>query len=275
MEDLSKEAIKNLCRQTNLRPQRSGGQNFLVNENILQEIISASQLKATDEVLEIGPGFGFLTEEIGKHVQKVIAVELDKRMAFFLKEKFKNTNNIEIIQADIFDIKLEDYFEDLRYKLISNLPYNITSLVLRNFLSLKPRPREMILTLQKEVAERITAQPGSMSVLAVICQFYSQPSIIRKIDKENFWPRPEINSCLITFQDIGKPKFELQEEPFIKLVKVGFSARRKKLTNNLKNGMGISPEISEKVLKSLGLNSTVRAQELSLENWVNLANNFL
>ncbi|MFH1366972.1 MAG: 16S rRNA (adenine(1518)-N(6)/adenine(1519)-N(6))-dimethyltransferase RsmA [Patescibacteria group bacterium] len=274
MLELSKKSIISLCQQVGLLPHRSAGQNFLFNKKINQQIIEVSSLKPDDLVLEIGSGFGFLTDDIAARVKKIVAVELDRRLAFFLKNKFARRKNIEIIQADIFKVDLNTYFKDLNYKLISNLPYNITSLVLRNFLTLRPRPKEMIILVQKEVAQRITALPGKMSLLAVFTQFYSSPKIILEAGKEYFWPRPEINSTLIKLENIGINRFNVNEMNFAKLVKIGFSAKRKKLTNNLKHGLGISAEISEKILKELKLPLKVRAQELSLENWLNLTKQF-
>lgn len=275
MENISKAVIKTLGRKIGFYPRRSAGQNFLANKSYLEEIIAVADLKDDDAVLEIGPGFGFLTREISQRAKKVVAVELDKRLANYLKNIFKEQKNIEVLNADIFKVNLNRYFQDLNYKLISNLPYNITSLVLRNFLSLSPRPKEMILTLQKEVSRRITAKPGEMSLLAVFCQYYSCPESILKFGRENFWPGPEVDSVLMKFSRIGEKKFSVEEKAFIRLVKAGFSAKRKKITNNLKNSLGISPEISKKVLISLGIKPLARAQEISLENWVNLANNIL
>jgi len=275
MENLSKAVIQSLSKKIGFYPQRSAGQNFLANKSILEEIIVAADLKNDDLVLEIGPGFGFLTHEICQRVKKVVAVELDRRLADYLKIIFKHQKNIEVLKADIFKVNLSQYFKDLNYRLISNLPYNITSLVLRNYLTLPPRPKEMILTLQKEVARRIMAKPGEMSLLAVFCQYYSSPESILKFGRENFWPCPEVDSVLMKFSKIGEKKLAVEEKAFIHLVKAGFSAKRKKLTNNLKNSLGISSEISEKALKSLGLEPAVRAQEISLENWVNLAHKFL
>ena len=275
MTNLSKESIQALCRQIGFYPRRSSGQNFLFDQEIIQKILDESRLSKEDEILEIGPGFGFLTERIVAQVKKLVAVELDRRLAGFLKNKFSASKNTEVIQADIFKISLKDYFNDKDYKLIANPPYNITSLVLRNFLTQPPRPKEMLLLVQKEVAERICALPGEMSLLSLVCQYYSSPEIIKVIGRENFWPEPGVDTCLISFKKIGARINTVEEErAFIKLIKVGFSAKRKKLTNNLKNGLGISAEISEKILKKQNLNPQIRPQDVSLENWLVLSKHF-
>jgi len=271
MENISKAEVKKICQDINLRPQRQSGQNFLYKKEIIKEIVQASQPLDNELVLEIGPGLGFLTEEIIKQARKVIAVEIDKRMAEYLTNRFQNESKLEIIRENIFDINLKKYFNDLDYKLISNLPYNITSLVLRNFLVQKPRPKEMVLTIQKEVADRIVANPPDMSILAVVCQYYSQPEIIKTIKPNSFWPQPKVNSAVIKFKNIGKKKYDIDEGVFLKTVKAGFSAKRKKLTNNLKHILGILPNHSQKILKKLGLREDIRAQNLAIEDWVVLS----
>jgi len=273
MKNISKTEVKKICQDINLRPQRQSGQNFLYKKEIIKKIVQASQPLDNELVLEIGPGLGFLTEEIIKKARKVIAVEIDKRMTEYLTNRFQNESKLEIIRENIFDINLKKYFNDLDYKLISNLPYNITSLILRNFLVQKPRPKEMVLTIQKEVADRITANPPDMSILAVVCQYYSQPEIIKTIKPNCFWPQPKVNSAVIKFNNLGKSDYKVNEKKFLKLVKAGFSAKRKKLTNNLKHILGILPNHSQKILKKLGLREDIRAQNLSLNNWVDLSNN--
>ena len=275
MNNLSIKEIIKICRFIDFSPQRSSGQNFLYKENIIRKIVDSAELTKEDIVLEIGPGLGFMTEEIAAQAKEVRAVELDKRLAGYLSEKFKNKKNIRVINEDIFKVDLKKYFNDREYILISNLPYNITSLVIRNFLSLAPRPKKMVLTVQKEVAERITARPGRMSRLSVIAQYYSRPKIISKIGPENFWPLPAVESAVVVFENIGRINHEVDEKKFLRLVKAGFSAKRKKLTNNLKNGLNISPEISEKILKKMDLRPDLRAQDLSLPNWLDLFKNFL
>ncbi|MDZ7799042.1 MAG: 16S rRNA (adenine(1518)-N(6)/adenine(1519)-N(6))-dimethyltransferase RsmA [Patescibacteria group bacterium] len=271
MENISKKKVKKICQDIGLRPRRQSGQHFLYKKEIINQIIGTSQPLINESILEIGPGLGFLTEEILKKSKKLLAVEIDKRMAEYLKNKFQGENKLKIIRENIFDVNLKKYFNDLNYKLISNLPYNITSLVLRNFLSEKPRPKEMILTIQKEVALRIIAKPPNMSILSVVCQFYAQPKIIKIINPDSFWPRPKVDSAVIKFYSIGENKREVNEENFLKVVKGGFSAKRKKLTNNLKHVLGILPNNSQKILKDLGIKKDIRAQNLTLEDWVALS----
>lgn len=281
------ETIKKISQKYNFWPSRKSGQNFLINEDIIKKIISAADLDSQDLILEIGPGFGTLTFALAGKVKKVIAIELDKRLVKALRDLLnvqdaEGVENVEVVEGDIFKLRTMNQelrtLKDLNYKLVSNLPYNITSLVLRNFLENKPRPSEMILLVQKEVAERVVAQPGEMSLLSVACQFYGQPEIISEVSKENFWPQPEVDSALLKIMGLSHIALamegllgDIEIKNFFNLVKIGFSARRKQLQNNLAAGLRISNGKVKRYLEETGLDSKVRAQDLSIENWIKLA----
>jgi len=261
-----------LSRLYGLKPDHSKGQNFLVEEEFFDAAISAAEIKPTDTVLEVGPGLGFLTEKLAKISQKVIAVELDKKLADFLGAKLitQKINNVELVNDDILKMR-DDFLAGLNYKIVANLPYNITSIFLRKFLTAKNKPQSLVLMLQKEVAERIVAKVPQMSILALSVQFYAQAEIIGVVPAEAFWPQPKVNSALIKI--VLKPLTELpavNHELFWRLVKIGYSAKRKMLKNNLGNGLHLSPLELEKSLVEIGYNAKVRAQELSLEDWLNL-----
>lgn len=273
--------IKKLCQKYKIRPSKKLGQNFLINKNILDKIVIASELKKDDVVLEIGPGFGVLTRELVSRVKQVVTVEKDKRLVEHLNtEALKHLNTLKIIEGDVLKLDISKNLQVTKYKLISNLPYQITSPVLWKFLHYdEVKPELMVLMMQKEVAERIVVRPGKMSVLSVMCQFYAEPEIISLVGKENFYPIPNIDSAIIKLKlkiQLAKHK-ELNEKNFIKLVKIGFSAKRKMLKNNLTclparqaNGLKISPDKVVKILKKVGLDEKIRAQELSVENWLSI-----
>lgn len=282
MDLTSIKAIKSLCKKYNFWPSRSSGQNFLISEDVLEKIIQAADLNAHDLVLEIGAGFGTLTFALAQRVKKVIACELDKRLVKALQDlqNIENIKNVEIFEGDIFKqwSVVSSQLSDFHYKLVSNLPYNITSLVLRNFLEIKPRPSEMTLLVQKEVAERITAKTGEMSLLSVVCQFFGQPEIISEVSKRNFWPQPAVDSSILKIRDLcfatsAKEKVlgDIGVKKFFSLVKIGFSAKRKQLQNNLAAGFRMNNEKIKQCLEDLGLDSKVRAQDLSINNWIELA----
>ncbi|MCP6719172.1 MAG: 16S rRNA (adenine(1518)-N(6)/adenine(1519)-N(6))-dimethyltransferase RsmA, partial [Patescibacteria group bacterium] len=225
--------VKNLCKKYGIRPLKRLGQNFLIDEMALEGIIKASNLSKSDIVLEIGPGLGNLTLELAKNVKKVVAIEKDKEMIKILKEVLGDSNikNVEIIQKDVLKFDPQYKILSAKYKLVANLPYYITSPVIRKFLELKKPPRLMVLTLQKEVAQRICSKPPKMSILSVSVQFYAQPEIISFISKESFWPQPKVDSAIIKIvpHKIKVPWSPEIRDQFFRIVKAGFSQPRKQL----------------------------------------------
>jgi len=261
-----------LCQQYNIKPARSRGQNFLINEKVYNDIIDAADLKKNDVVLEVGPGLGFLTQRLALKVKKVIAVELDDKLAKILKSRLQkqNINNVEVINKNILDIPNTKYQTlEAKYKIIANLPYNITSIFLRKFLVGTEHcsvPTEMVLMLQKEVAERIIDKPPNMSLLAISVQFYANSEIIQFVKSQDFWPKPKVESAVIKLK-IKNTRPDINEKDFFRLVKIGFSSRRKMLKNNLAGGYQISQKEAQDNLVKIGFNPKIRAQELSINDW--------
>ena len=258
---------KQICKENNIKPARSRGQNFLINEDVYDLVVDAAEIKKNDTVLEVGPGLGFLTEKLAQKAKKVIAVELDDKLAVLLVKnlKDKKINNVEVANENILDIN----FKIPNYKVVANLPYNITSVFLRKFLSAENKPNSMILMLQKEVAERIVASPGKMSLLAVSVQFYAKAEIIEYVPKTDFWPMPKVDSAIIKLVGTGHCHVLVGEfeKKFFQLVKIGFSSKRKMLKNNLANGYHINQKQAENWLKKAGFNEKIRAQEMSVDDW--------
>lgn len=268
--------IKDLCQFYNIKPARSKGQNFLIKESVYNKIIQEAELKDTDTVLEVGPGVGILTFKMAQKAKYVKAVEMDKDISQLLQERidFYNQENIEVINKDILKCDREDLALSSRasYKIVANLPYNITSRFLRKFLSQKNlKPRSMVLLLQKEVAQRIVARPPHMSLLSLSVQYFSDPKIVEKVPADHFWPRPRVDSAIVKFNIEKDPVFDPEREKrFFDFLKKGFSSKRKMLKNNLKNNFKIKEDIVENGLNHMGLNINIRAQELSLESWKGL-----
>ncbi len=265
---------KNLLQQYNIRPSKRLGQNFLISQKVLQKIIQTAGLSKKDIVLEVGPGLGILTRELAQRTQKVIAVEKDKKMAEALKEILKDYKNIKIIHDDILK-SLRPPFGPLRpkdlglkgpNKIVANIPYYLTSPLVRLFLESAQPPQEIVLLIQKEVAQRICAQPPKMSLLAVAVQFYSQPKIISYVSKKSFWPQPKVDSAIIKIDRIKKPK-KIRPEKFFRIVKAGFSSPRKQLANNLSRKLNLDREKIKKALTQCHLDIRVRAETLSVEDW--------
>lgn len=244
------------------------GQNFLTNEAIAEKIVYSANIE-NDNVLEIGPGKGILTKYLIQKARKVVAVEIDRDLIASLKEKYKN---IEFFEGDILKINLpklieENNFEN--YKVVANLPYYITSKIIRLLLEAKYPPSEMILMVQKEVGERIIALDQKESILSISVKFYADPEILFYVSKENFNPVPEVDSVVIKI--VRKKNIPaVDTKRFFSLIKAGFSAKRKMLANNLSSGMHISKERAMEMIKKAGLEPGVRAERLRLENWVGL-----
>lgn len=251
------------------------------DEKVLDEIIAAADLTVDDLVLEIGPGEGVLTKELLKLAGKIIAIEKDDNLVLRLEALFRGNEKLEIIHADIMEINLPEILrlrpgtdfaqdDEFKYKLIANIPYYITSPIIRLFLETKYPPRTMILMVQKEVAERICASAGQMSILAVSVQYYATAKILFEVDRKSFWPVPEVDSAIIRIVPTRKNIFKEERKNFFRLVKAGFSAKRKTLSNNLATSLQLDKKIVEEKLAQAGLLPSVRAQELSVENWEKL-----
>lgn len=277
-------------KKYHFQPNKRLGQHFLISKKMLQRIIQTANLSKKDIVLEIGPGLGTLTQELAQRAKKVIAVEKDKRMVEILKDVLKDHQNIEIIHGDILKI-LRDCPSDtvllfqkdcirgtVPYKIVANIPYYLTSPLIRLLLESKNPPQEMVLLIQKEVAQRICAKPGKMSLLAVAIQFYSQPKIISYVSKKSFWPQPKVDSAIIKITPLSLrgatrqlARSDEAISKFFQIVKAGFSSPRKQLVNNLYQKLNLDREKIKAALTQCRLDIRVRAANLRVEDWINLS----
>ena len=251
-----------------LRADKALGQNFLQDPIALQRIVDMSEILPTDTVLEIGPGLGALTRHLAAAAKQVVAVELDGRLLPALEETIRGFTNIEIIQADILDLDPAKIIPVPDYLVVANIPYYITSAIFRHLLETEPRPRRIVLTMQKEVAERICAKPGDMSLLALSVQVYGAPRIAAKIPAGAFHPAPKVDSAVVRVDLFPSPIIPPpQLDTFFNLAKAGFSQKRKTLRNSLSAGMKKSPAQIEETLRAAGIDPMRRAETLSLEEW--------
>lgn len=259
-----------------IKPKKSLGQNFLRDEKALQKIIDSAELTSDDFVIEVGPGEGVLTEQLAKYAKKVIAIELDNALVPLLQKKFANHKNIEIIHADILDINLPELLKANNvsdYKVIANIPYYITSPIIRLFLEQTNQPEEILLLIQKEVAERIVAKPGQMSILAISVQYYAEAEIMFEVGRNSFSPAPKVDSAVIKI--LPQKTFNKEKDKkFFRIVKAGFSAKRKTLQNNLASSLQIDKAVVSVKLKAASLSETARAQELNINDWKSLSELF-
>ncbi len=264
--------IKQLLNKYNIHPSKGLGQNFLCDETAFKKIIEAASPLKDDLVLEIGPGIGNLTVKLAQKAKKVIIIEKDQRMAAILEETLRGFNNIEIIQEDILRVE-DSVVGSQKYKVVANLPYYITSPVIRKFLESANPPEQMVLMVQKEVAQRICSKPPNMSLLAVSVQFYANPAIISYVSKKSFWPSPMVDSAIIKISEI-KNKPIADREQFFRIVKAGFTQPRKQLINNLSKGLKIDKEKIKKILLENNILPNQRAETLTIESWLKLTKRF-
>lgn len=249
--------------------KKSLGQNFLNSEKALASIIRAADLEDTDTVLEIGPGKGALTEKLLAARCSVLAIEKDDELYEFLKEKFKTeiqNNKLSLLHDDILNFRLEPR----PYKLVANIPYNITGAILEKFLSSGHQPERMVLLVQKEVAERIVERDGKGSILSVSVKAYGKPRYVEVVKAGSFVPAPKVDSAIIAIEGISKQFFaDFDEKSFFEMLKTGFSSKRKKLSSNLATKFDKNSVLE--AFSALNLDENVRAEDLKIENWQKLA----
>jgi 16S rRNA (adenine1518-N6/adenine1519-N6)-dimethyltransferase len=265
-----------LLAQFGLKARKGLGQHFLVEEDVLDCILSAAELSPQDVVIEVGPGLGMLTSKLAERAGKVVAVELDVRLVGVLRKRLRLFRNVRIVQGDILRLApgrlLEDDLETLAsgqgYKVVANLPYYITSPVLRHFLEASWKPSLMVVMVQKEVGEAIAASCGKMTLLSVRTQFYSRPTIVAHVPRRSFYPAPKVDSIVLRLDVYSKLPIEISDtDGFFDIVASGFSSSRKQLRNSLAQGLGIASDQVALLLEKAGIEAKRRAESLSLEEW--------
>jgi 16S rRNA (adenine1518-N6/adenine1519-N6)-dimethyltransferase len=262
--------VRGLLAEWDLRPSKGLGQNFLIEPAVLDRIVAAADLTAADEVLEVGAGLGTLTERLARVAGHVVAVELDQRLFPILREVLSAYGNVTLVQADILEVDPATLVTvpSGRYTTVANLPYYITSAVLRHLLEACPQPERMVLTMQREVAESIVAEPGDMSLLAVSVQFYGHPQVLFRIKPGSFYPRPSVESAVVRIDVYRTPPVDVDDvAAFFRVVRAGFGQRRKQLRNALAAGLGLPPVDVAEWLTHAGVDPRRRAQALSLQEW--------
>ncbi|MDF2591651.1 MAG: rsmA1 [Clostridia bacterium] len=273
-------STKELLKQFNFRMTKKLGQNFLIDENILDDIIAGAELTKDDNVLEIGPGMGSMTQKLCESARKVVAVEIDKNLIPVLKVTLAEYDNINVINGDILklDLKevLKEHFGDSKAKVIANLPYYITTPIIMKLLEEKLDLESITIMVQKEVGDRIKAVPGGKiyGALSVAVQYYAKPSQILFVPPQSFIPQPDVDSIVLKLDILPKPAVEVESESmFFRVVKASFGQRRKTLLNALTAGnFGLSKEQIKEVLISVDIEENRRGETLSLQEFANLAN---
>ncbi len=260
---------KGILGRYGVHPKKSLGQNFLVEASILQRICDLGTLTRTDNVLEIGPGIGSLTKIIADSSGQVVAIELDDRLIAILRDELAGYDNIRLIHDSVLDVVPSEFF-GAPYKVVANVPYYITGAILQHLLDPPTKPSLMVLTVQKEVAQRLTAEPGKMSILSVSVQLHGDINTEFIIRAGSFWPKPGVDSAVVRFTAHKDVLIEQSEVgAFMKLVRTGFSSKRKQLQKNLRAIISDRDQLQD-TLTSVGIDGTRRAQTLFIEEWLAL-----
>lgn len=265
-----------LLKKYGIKPKKSLGQNFLIEPAGLNKVIEAADLTSTDEVLEIGAGLGSLTYLLAQSAKQVTAVEIDRAMLAPLREALAEFTNISIIEGDILELKPDELMQTQDYVVVANIPYYISSAIIRHLMEAQHRPKRVVLTVQKEVAERVLAKDGKMSLLSLSVQVFGQVSMAGVIPAGSFLPAPEVDSAVLKVELYPEPliPFE-QQQAFFRLAHAGFGQKRKTLRNSLSAGLALSGSEVETILTNTGIDPQRRAETLTIVEWKRLTEAWL
>jgi 16S rRNA (adenine1518-N6/adenine1519-N6)-dimethyltransferase len=269
-EDPRPPAPSRALRDRGLRPRKRLGQNFLQDRRYLKRILEAAEVGPEDAVLEIGAGTGVLTRELAREAGRVVAIELDERLYQMLEDQVGTEEKVRMWHGDALRFDPCDYF-DGPYKVVGNIPYYITGPILRHFLEAECRPEEIVLMVQREVAERMVAEPGELSLLGVSVQYYAQPRIVTRVPAGAFYPRPKVESAIVHLRPHPEAGGGTAAERFFQVARAGFGTRRKTLLNSLGLGLGMDRTTTRDLLTGAGIDENRRAETLTIDEWKQLA----
>lgn len=260
-------------RSWGVRPSRSKGQNFLLDAEVVARIADAANLADGDQVLEIGPGLGILTEELLERGARVTAIELDDTLAPQLERHFAGEPRFRLIHADATAIDPADvYPADTRYRIVANLPYGVATVIIRHFLESDRPPHELIVMVQREVAERITARAGEMSLLTLGIQLYTDAEYLFTVPAEAFHPAPKVTSAVVRLHLLPEPRLDAaRRDRLFELATIAFQQKRKTLLNSLSRGLDIDKDELTALLASVGVDASQRPQAIAFEDWLRLS----
>jgi 16S rRNA (adenine1518-N6/adenine1519-N6)-dimethyltransferase len=263
--------LRSLLIAHGIRPNKAFGQNFLIDRSVLKKILDAAAIEPSDEILEVGAGTGVLTRELAQHAGRVVAVEIERDMLKLLEETTGSYNNVELVARNLLQLDPVAVFAQRPYKLVANLPYYITAPTFRHFLESGNPPYLFVVMVQLEVAQRIVAAPGDLSLLAVSIQFYGQPRIVARVPANAFYPAPKVDSAILQV-DIRPQMLLTQQErdSFFRVVQAGFSERRKQLHNSLTHGLHYKNGLIRSWLVDADIDASRRAETVSVEEWLRL-----
>lgn len=270
------ETLKTLLQRYKLNPNKTYGQNFLMDETILEDMIDEAKVKKGDRVLEVGPGIGNLTERLLEHGAKVLSIEKDPQFLPVLKslDKEKNTKTEQNFSYEVTDALTYNFSERLageNYKVVANIPYYITGKIVQLFMHAPHKPQSLTLLMQKEVAYNICAKPGSLNLLAISVQLYADPRVVTVVPSHKFYPAPKVDSAVVHIDLHTKPKYKIKDEgKLFRILRACFSGKRKQLHNTLTNNLQLPKEFVVETLQKLKIDPAIRPQQLTVEQWLKL-----
>jgi 16S rRNA (adenine1518-N6/adenine1519-N6)-dimethyltransferase len=266
---------RSLLKRHHIRPDKRLGQNFLFDSRALQSVVDAAELSRDETVLEVGAGIGSLTRRLARSAGAIVAVEFDRRLLPALMDALHDVENVDLVSGDFLTLDLGQVMPADDYCVVANIPYNITSAVIRKLMESDHPPRRIVLTVQAEVAERIVAGPGAMSLLALGVQLYAIPKIVARIPAAAFHPKPKVDSAVIRMDRSQAAIAPELAKAVFRLARAGFGQKRKQLHNSLAHGLGLPVDQVESLLASAGITSERRPQSVSVDEWRNLGQAYL
>lgn len=261
--------LKDYFRARGLKPKDYLGQNFLIDGNVLDQILKVAELKPTDVVLEVGPGLGVLTRRLAEKASEIWAVEKDQKLIPLLRVELKGQKNVHIVHEDILRFNIAENIKT-EYKVVANIPYYLTSKLIQNFLEISHQPKLLVLMVQKEVGERMVAGTGELSLLGISVQIYSDPEIAVQVSRESFWPMPEVDSVILKITPKDKYPELTDKKLFFRILKIAFAGKRKQIANSLVNGLKWDKEKIVDLLKLAKIDPMKRPQDISIEEWIRI-----
>ena len=263
--------LRNLLYAHHIRPNKSFGQNFLVDRAVLQQIVDAARLEPGEQVLEVGAGTGVLTRELAKLARRVVAVEIERDMIELLRDTTARYPNVELVTRSLLALDPREVFGQEPYKLVANLPYYITAPTFRHFLESENPPRLLVVMVQYEVAQRIVAVPGDLSLLGVSVQFYGKPELVAHVPARAFYPAPKVDSAILRIEVFDQvPLTRKERDSFFRVVQAGFAEKRKQLHNALTHHLHRKNEEIRDCLVAANIDPSRRAETLSIDDWMRL-----
>ncbi len=265
------ETLKSILQHYHLNPNKTYGQNFLMDETVLEDMIDEAQVGKKDVVLEIGPGIGNLTERLLARAKKVISIEKDPQFTNVLKSLKKQHDNFEYELGDALIVNFQKMIGDVPYKVVANIPYYITGKIVQLFVKAEHKPTSLTLLMQKEVAQNIVSKPGQLNLLAISTQLYGEARLVTVVQANKFYPAPKVDSAVVHIDLYSKPKYKIDDEAkLFRTLRACFAGKRKQLHNTLTNNLKLEKSLVEKVLQELKIEPTIRPQQLTIQQWLDL-----